>query len=190
MRVQTFLLPLTALITAWAASAQIPVSIPILNQVFAEDQLSCSPGGNCYSTSITGWLCGPQTYVEKLSTAEYRIAPPQGLYVANIGNSSGTGSILQTLGETVQANVTYVLKVTVGARADYPFTGYEATLMAGNVVVAAGNKSTPVGGGFATEVLTYSSGATPAQLGKPLQILIKSLGTGTVDVSAVVLTMQ
>jgi len=190
MRLQTFLIPVIASIAIASASAQVPTSVPILNPLFVEDQLACSPGGGCDSLSITGWLCGPQTYLVKTSSAQFKIAPTQGLYVAALGTTAATGSIFQTLGDTVQANVTYTLKVTVGARADYPFTGYEAALLAGNVVVASGNKATPVGGGFATEVLTYSSGATPAQLGKPLQIVVKSLGTGQVSVSAVVLTYE
>jgi hypothetical protein len=190
MRLQTFLIPVAALVAIASASAQVPVSIPIVNPLFVEDQLACSPGRNCDSSSVTGWLVGPGTGVFKTSTAQFQIAPAGGLYVAFLGGPSVTGSILQTLGATLQANVTYTLKVTVGARADEPFTGYEAVLLAGNVIVAAGNKATPVGGGFATEVLTYSSGATPAQLGKPLQIFVKSLGTGQVDVSAVTLTYE
>ena len=190
MKVQTFVISAAAFIAVASAAAQVPTSIPVLNPVFADDQLSCSPGGNCYSSTITGWVVGPATGVLKASTTQFKVAPPQGLYVASLGNSSVTGSILQTAGGTVQANVTYTLKVTVGARADYPFTGYVAELLAGNVVVAAGNKATPVGGGFATEVLTYTPGATPPQLGAPLQVLVRSLGTGTVDVSAVILTVQ
>jgi hypothetical protein len=66
--------------------------------------------------------------------------------VAFIGNSYDTGSILQTLGATVQANTTYILTLSIGARADYPFTGYLAALMAGNVILASRNAATPVGG--------------------------------------------
>jgi hypothetical protein len=188
MRLPIFVLPAFALIGIGIASAQ--VTVPILNPVFSVDQLSCSPGGGCNSLNITEWLCGPQTYVLKASTTQFKIAPAEGLYVAALGTTAATGSISQTLGDTLQANVTYTLKVTVGARADYPFTGYEAALLAGNVIVASGNKATPVGGGFATEVLTYSSGAAPAQLGAPLQIIVKSLGTGEVDVAAVTLTVE
>ena len=139
---------------------------------------------------ISGWLVGPQTNTVKFGTQQYPIAPAAGIHLAALGNSNATGSILQTLGATVQANTTYTLKVTIGARADYPFTGYEAALLAGNVTVAIGNKATPVGGSFATEELTYSSGATPPQLGQPLQIFVKSIGTGQVDVAAVVLTSE
>jgi hypothetical protein len=76
--------------------------------------------------------------------------------------------------------------VSVGARADYPFTGYTAALLAGNVTLASGNKATPVGGTFVTESIVYKSGANPPQLGQPLQIFIRSLGTtGQADISGV-----
>jgi len=105
-----------------------------------------------------------------------------------IGYTNTTGSMVQTLGASVEANTTYVLKITLGARADVPFTGYVASLMAANVKLAFDNKVTPSPGTFATDVIVYKSGPNPAQLGKPLQILVKSLGTGQVNVAAVSLT--
>lgn len=140
MNARTLLLPLVALSSAWMASAQ--VSIPILNSSFDLDQLTCTAGYNCFQFSISGWLCGPETGLQKASTAEFSNAPANGLYVAAIGNTGGTGSILQTLGDTLQPNTLYVLKVKVGARKDYPFTGYSAGLVAGNVTVASGNTAT------------------------------------------------
>src|SRR5579871_339222 len=157
------------------------VSIPILNPSFDGDDMSCTPGASCYENSATGWLCGPSAGVAKFSTVQYPSAPADGIYVAAIGGSYVTGSILQTLGVTVQANTTYVLTLRVGARADYPFTGYLAALMAGNVTLGA-NNTAPLGGSFVTDVVRYSSGPNPAQLGEPLQILVKSLGTGQVDI--------
>jgi hypothetical protein len=150
--------------------------------------LSGSPGANEYG--ITGWISGPVTGTFKASTTQYPSAPTTGVYCAYVGSAQGysSGSILQTLGATVQANTIYTLKVSVGARADAAFPGYLATLMAGNVALAAGNKATPASGTFVTEEIVYSSGATPAQSGQPLQILIKSLGSGQVDISGVSLT--
>ena len=95
---------------------------------------------------------------------------------------------MQTLGATVQANTTYVLKLIVGARADIPFTGYLAALTAGSVTLSASNAATPVGGTFVEDVIVYRSGASPAQLGQPLQIFVKSLGDGQVDIAGVSLT--
>ena len=64
-----------------------PVSIPILNPNFRADDMSCTPGANCYENSATGWLCGPSAGVAKFSTAQYPAAPPDGIYVASIGGS-------------------------------------------------------------------------------------------------------
>jgi hypothetical protein len=165
------------------------VPIPILNPKFNMDVLTCSPGGGCGQNGITGWIVGPQSDVQKMSSTQYPgIAPSTGLYVAAIGNSNVSSSILQTLGATVQANTTYVLTLEVGARADYVFTGYVAALLAGNVTLASGHRATPVGGTFVTEVVVYESGATPAQLGQPLQILVTSTGDGQVDIQSVALT--
>jgi HpiC1 cyclase len=177
------------LFVATPAEAQA-VAIPILNSSFTFDTLSCNPGSNCNQYGITGWLTGPLTYIMKASTAQYPSAPPAGLYVAAIGNSSGTGSIFQTLTTTLQANMTYTLIVKVGARADYVFTGYQVTLLAGNVPLASGHHATPVGGTFVTDLVGYQSGAAPAQLGQPLQVLVTSAGTGQVNVANMVLTVQ
>ena len=163
------------------------VPIPILNPKFDMDVLPGAPGASQFG--LTGWVVGPQSGVFKASTTQYPgIAPSTGLYCAFIGWSSSSGSILQTLGATVQANTTYILTVEVGARADYVFTGYVAALLAGNVTLASGHRATPAGGTFVTEVVVYESGATPAQLGQPLQILITSTGDGSVDIQSVALT--
>jgi hypothetical protein len=172
---------------ATPAEAQ-PVPIGILNPKFDRNTLMCSPGGGCTQTGITGWIVGPASYVAKFSTTQYPSAPSTGLYCAALGDSTVTGSIFQTSGATVQANTTYTLTVTVGARADVVFTGYLASLVAGNDILVSGAKATPVGGNFVTEVISWESGATPTQLGQPLQVLIESKGTGQVDISDVVLT--
>lgn len=184
------LLSFALLISSRAFSQETTISIPILNPQFDMDVLPCSPGNLCYAPSagITGWQFGPQTNVQKMSTVQYPNAPATGIYVATLGYSYATGSILQTLGDSLQANTTYVFKLSVGARADYPFTGYMASLLAGNVKLASSNSATPAGGTFVTDVVVYNSGTSPAQLGKPLQILVRSLGTGQVNISGVSLS--
>jgi hypothetical protein len=176
------------LVSAASAPAQT-VEIPILNHSFDMDVLNCSPGSSCWQFGITGWTIGPQTNVQIMTTTQYpMIAPSTGLYVAAIGNSSAPGSIFQKLGATLQANTTYTLTLEVGARLDYDFTGYNAFLLAGNVSLASGHEATPLGGTFVTDLVVYKSGATPAQLGQPLQILITSKGNGQADIQDVVLT--
>jgi hypothetical protein len=172
-----------------SAQGNSAVAIPIMNSRFNLDVLACSPGYDCYGNAgITGWVCGPNTSIQKMSTAQYPNAPSTGLTVGSLGNTTGTGSVLQTLGATVQANTTYTLAIGVGARADFAFTGYNAALMAGNVTLVSGHKATPEGRSFVTEVLVYNSGAAPAQLGQPMQVFVNSLGTGQINLSGVALT--
>jgi hypothetical protein len=140
--------------TLWTASAQ--TSIAITNPLFIDDQVKCSSGQSCASVNVSGWICGPETDIQVFSKTQYPNAPAAGLYAAAIGNSYGSGSIFQTLGAAVQANTTYTLKVEVGARADYSFTGYKAALLAGNVELVEGNSATPVGGTFVIDTIVYS----------------------------------
>ena len=188
-RLLLLMMPLAASVLG-TASAQTTTTIAILNPQFDMDTLWCSPGYLCYApvAGITGWQIGPETNVQKMSPVQYPDAPAEGIYVATLGWSYATGSILQTLGDSVQANTIYILKVRLGARADDPFTGYTASLLAGNVTLASSNRATPVGGTFVTDVIVYNSGASPTQLGKPLKILIMSKGTGQVNISGVSLT--
>ncbi len=172
----------------WTASAQ--TSIAITNPLFVDDQIKCGSGQSCSSGNVSGWISGPQTSIAIFSKTQYPTAPAAGLYAAALGYQNGSGSIFQTLGATVQANTTYTLKVEVGARADYEFTGYKAALLAGNVELVEGHRATPVGGTFVIDTIVYSSGANPAQLGQPLQIFVKSVGFGQVDVAAVSLSAE
>lgn len=95
---------------------------------------------------------------------------------------------MQTLGATVQATTTYVLRLSIGARADFPFTGYFVALMAGNVTLAYDNSSlSPAAGTFLSDQIRYLSGH-PIQEGQPLQIFVKSLGAGQVNIDNVSLT--
>jgi len=172
----------------WTASAQ--TSIAITNPLFIDDQVKCSSGQTCSSVNISGWVNGPESGIEVFSKTQYPSAPAAGLYAAYLGGGSTSGSIFQTLGATVQANTTYTLKVEVGARADYQFTGYKAALLAGNVELVEGHSATPVGGTFVIDTVVYSSGANPPQLGQPLQIFVKSEGFGQADVAAVSLSAE
>jgi hypothetical protein len=159
-KIQT-LLPCLAALSMWTAFAQ--VKIPILNPKFDMDVLECSPGGSCARQGVTGWVVGPNTNVQKMSATQYPGAPATGLYAVAIGGSPVSSSILQTLGATVQANTTCILS-------------------------ASGHTATPAAGTFVTEQISHESGSAPPQLGKPLQILVISTGTGSMDVQSVELT--
>lgn len=191
MRPYLLLLPIAAALAGTAFAQKTAATIPILNPGFEYDVLSCGAGVDCDVSPISAWLCGPDTGVFKPSTGQFPGGVPGGKNVAYLGrglNTVQTGSILQTVGATVAANTTYTLTLSVGARADIGFTGYSAMLLAGDVPLASDSSLSPAPGSFLTDVIVYQSGATPAQLGKALQILIRSAGTGQVDIDNVSLT--
>jgi hypothetical protein len=182
------LLPIAVALVGTAFGQKTATIIPIVNPGFEDDVLSCGAGFDCDASPLTGWLCGPDAGVFKPSTVQFPNGIPQGTNVAYLGrglNTIQTGSILQQVGASVRANTTYTLKLSVGARADVGFTGYSAALLAGNVTLAYDNTLTPAPGTFLTDVIVYQSGAAPPQLGQRLQILVKSVGTGQVDVDDV-----
>jgi hypothetical protein len=185
MKPYLLLLPLAVVLcTAPAQEPATLISIPLLNPGFEDDVLSCAPG-NCYAAGSTGWVVGPVSGTFKPGPAQYPSGVPEGTNVAGFGNFSSTGSILQTTGTVLRANTTYVLKLSIGQRADVPFTGYVASLMAGNVTLASDNSLLPAPGTFLTDVIVFRSGPYPLLVGRPLQILVKSVGTGEVDVDKV-----
>ena len=99
------------------------------------------------------------------------------------------GGIFQPLNATLQANITYVLRVSIGHRADEVFTGYAASLVAGGFELASDNTLNPALGTFVEDTITYTTGPTPALLGQILAISIKSVGLeGQVDIDNVSLT--
>ena len=174
---------------SWIAFAQeTTIPIPLLNPGFEQDVLACAPGYYCFYPGVSGWLAGPQTQIFKPSTVQFPGGVPGGVNVAAVGNNGSTSSILQVTPAVVQANTIYTLRLSVGARTDFAFTGYTAALMAGNMTLAFDDTLTPAAGAFLPDVIVYKAGANPLQLGQALQILVKSIGIGQVDIDNVSLT--
>ena len=169
------------------APAQESYAIPVINPGFETDVLTC-PTDPCYNAGITGWLVGPVSGTFRPGPLQYAAAIPGGSNVAGIGNSSASGSIMQTTGVTLRANTTYVLKLSIGQRLDYQLTGYVASLMAGGVVLASDSSLKPAPGTFLTDTIVYKTGQYTPLAGLPLQIIVTSVGTGEVDVDKVTLT--
>jgi len=193
MKLPLFLFSLPTLIT-WTASAQ--VNIPIVNPGFEADVLTCSAGVDCFQSSvIPGWLPdwfnGGYSGTFKPGPAEYPLGIPGGVNVAYLGRSPSpfpiSGGIFQALSATLLPNTTYTLTLNVGARADEPFTGYVATLLAGGMPIAIDDTLKPAPGTFLEDVMVYKSGPT-LLVGQLLAISIRSVGTGQVSIDNVSLT--
>jgi hypothetical protein len=178
--------------------AQQTTQIPVLNAGFEALVLNCSPStideGGCYNGAIPGWLPG---WFNAGAGGTFRPGPnqfpggvPGGVNCGYVGILAGeTGGIFQALNATLQANTTYILHMSIGHRADVPFTGYVAALLAGGIEVASDNTLNPAAGTFVEETITYKTGPTPALLGQLLGISVKSGGAGgQVDLDNVSLT--
>jgi hypothetical protein len=191
-RLLVLVMPLAASVS-WSAFAQgNTVKIPIQNPGFEADVLTCAPSESCYSLEAPGWLPawfnGGNSGTLKPGTAQYPGGVPGAVNVAWLG-ASGTGAIFQTLPATLQPNTTYTLQFSVGHRADHPYNGYVATLLAGSTAVASDDSSlNPAAGTFLEDTITYSTGPTPALRGQLLAISIKSVPPGQVNIANVSLT--
>jgi hypothetical protein len=130
------IMPLTVVVSWIAFAQETTIPIPLLNPGFEQDVLACAPGYYCFYPGVSGWLAGPQTQIFKPSTVQFPDGVPGGVNVAAVGNNGSTSSILQVTPAVVHANTIYTLRLSVGARTDFAFTGYTAALMAGNVTLA------------------------------------------------------
>ncbi len=168
-------------------------SITINNPSFEADVLTCAPGCST-NDSITGWTgtLSPATHfgVYKPGTVSYPAGVPNGVNVAYLLEDGPSVSISQTLSATVQANDTYTLNSFAGVRLDSNVFnpglgcyGLSVSLEAGGTVLAADNNflnaPCPAAGTFEALTLSYTSGATPAQLGDPLEIVLTAGGSGS-----------
>ena len=116
---------------------------------------------------------------------------PDGSRVAILFNSARQGDgeygIQQTLAAALQANTHYELSVEVGNIASgtdtsgtffdlSEFPGYRIDLLAGGTVIASDTNSLTISEGqFATANVSFTSGATHAQLGQNLAIRLVNL---------------
>jgi hypothetical protein len=78
--------------------------------------------------------------------------------------------------------------MSIGQQLGIALTGYVAALRADHVTLASDNTLLPAPGKFLDEVIVYSSGPNPPQIGQPLTISVKGVGNGQVDVANVSLS--
>jgi hypothetical protein len=185
------LLPYALLAIVGAISTASATPITVSNPSFEALVLSCTPGPNCFTLGdIPGWIPSnvPSTATFKPSTGaegggEF-VGIPDGVNVAAIGNAIGGTNIFQALTATVSANTLYTLKVSVGARADFPFSEYTIDLEAGGTVLASDSSLNPSPGTFVPDTITFSSGPAPATLSEQLGIRLTASGRSVTGAGA------
>lgn len=178
---------LFVLLISWGASLSLAANVPITNAGFEDVVLTCVAGPLCYADgNVAGWAGTGTgsfgTFMPSVGAGGiYPAGIPEGVNVAALGNASGSGVLVQTLGMTLQPNTTYILTFSVGSRADYPFTGYSVELLAGSTTVASDSSLAPASGTFATGRIVYSTSANPALLGQTLAIRLTGSAPGQAD---------
>jgi hypothetical protein len=176
-------------------------SITIQNPNFDAQVLApgISTGSGAGFNPITNWNQNDVTNtgysVYNPVASSYPGGVPGGNNVADIFSDGTTSSIWQFLSTDLQANDTYTLTGNAGSRLDGGSVfnpGVDACV--GNVLVEAGgnilNPVVPGGnvintngcnsGTFTQFSITFSTGANPIGLGQPLEIVLDTLGTGSI----------
>jgi hypothetical protein len=172
-------------------------AIPILNPNF--DAQVLSPGGSTgYGfIPITNWsqndVINTDYSVYNPVATSYPSGVPGGNNVADVFSDGTTASIWQFLTTDLQANDTYTLTGYAGARLDTNIFAPAVDACNGNAMVEAGgnvlnaavvggniNGSGCTWGAFTQFTISFTTGANPAGLGQPLEIVLETLGTGSV----------
>lgn len=192
LRAQAFRTAIAGSIMLLTGVQATAAAISITNPDFEDLVLGCLAGPSCFALGqIPGWAVSTinQTATFRPSIGPGGIFPngiPNGNNVAAVGNQQGTGFITQTLSAVLLADTEYALSVAVGARADFPFSGYFIELLAGTNLLATSSALSPQAGQFLTDSFTFLSTGSTLGLGEALTIRLGSVRTGAqVDFDAV-----
>jgi hypothetical protein len=174
-------------------------SISILNPDFDAQALAPGATAGFGYIPITDWsqndVANVDYTVYNPAATSYPGGVPGGNNVADLLSDGATSSIWQFLTTDLQANDTYTLTGYAGYRLDLNIFAPALDGCGGNVMVeAGGNILNPVvtggninntssgctPGTFTPFSITFSTGSNPAGLGQPLEIVLETLGTGSV----------
>jgi hypothetical protein len=136
-----------------------------------------SPTFGSWNDTVVDWTA-PGGFLAGQFTAVPAVLSPiatDGSIVAYILNAS----ISQTLTALVTPGTTYTLRVDEGRAIGDPNAGYAIGLFVGSTQLASHSHPTPLGFGWITDSVTYSSPIGDPNAGQPLTIVLTSFGTET-----------
>ncbi len=173
---------ITATLICVATQPIWAVDIPIVNAGFEQVVLSCAPAFNCFlDSTVTGWAGTGWfgTWKPPIGSQGFLSSVPEGVNVAYLGRAGTNGTLLQTLGASLEPNTAYTLVYSVGTQGSMPSAGYSVELLAGTSTLATDSSLAPASGTFATGRILYSStNANPALLGQRLGIRLTGNANG------------
>ena len=173
-------------------------TITILNPNFDAQVLAPGTATGYGFIPITDWSQNDATNTDysvyNPVASSYPSGVPGGNNVADVFSDGTTASIWQFLATGLQANDTYTLTGYAGYRLDtgifqpgldgcYGNAMVEAGGNVLNAAVIGGNINNGTGctpGTFTQFTISFTTGANPAGLGQPLEIVLETLGTGSV----------
>jgi hypothetical protein len=190
---------LSAFVICGLAANLSAETITIINPNFDEQVLAPGATAGFGYIPITDWnqndITNTAYTVYNPAATSYPGGVPGGNNVADVLSDGATASIWQFLTTDLQANDTYTLTGYAGYRLDRNIfqpaldgCGGNAIVEAGgsilNPVVIGGNINNGTSGctpgTFTQFTTTFTTGANPAGLGQPLEIVLETLGTGSV----------
>jgi hypothetical protein len=190
-------LPIAFVICGLAANLSAS-TITILNPNFDAQVLApnTATGSGAGFNPITDWnqndAANTGYSVYNPVASSYPSGVPGGNNVADVFSDGTTASIWQFLATDLQANDTYTLTGYAGFRLDTNIFAPALDACTGNAMVEAGGNvlNAPVIGGniygsgctpgtFTQFTISFTTGANPAGLGQPLEIVLETLGTGS-----------
>jgi len=136
-----------------------------------------SPTFGAWNSTVIDWNA-PGGFLAGQFTAVPAVLSPiatDGSVVVYILNAS----ISQILTAVVTPGVTYDLTVDVGRAIGDPNSGFAIGLFAGGNLLARDNHPAPLGFGWITDSVTYTSPLGDPNAGQALQIVLTSFGTET-----------
>jgi hypothetical protein len=176
-------------------------AINVNNAGFETDVLTCAAGVNCATDdSVSVWTAStadPKGFADGVNGAgsfgvfkpgplQYPSGIPGGSNVGYLYGTTYSPSFSQVLSATLLANDTYTLTVWFGQRVDTNngCNGSNVALEAGGVVLNSLAQDTvntcpAVRGVFQEVTVSYTTGANPARLGDPLEIVLTANGSGS-----------
>ena len=191
-------LPIACVICGLATSLSAG-TITILNPNFDAQVLAPGTATGYGFIPITDWSQNDATNTDysvyNPVASSYPSGVPGGNNVADVFSDGTTASIWQFLATDLQANDTYTLTGYAGYRLDTNVFAPALDGCNGNAMVQAGGNvlNAPVIGGninnngtgctpgtFTQFTISFTTGANPAGLGQPLEIVLETLGTGSV----------
>jgi hypothetical protein len=181
------LLSSVAVLGTFGAASASPIAVN--NPSFEDLVLTCAPGPTCFALGdVPSWgasaATGGTTFKPSTGPSGEFISIPDGVNVAAVAGPGTNAHIFQAVNANVQSNTLYTLQVSVGHRADFPFSEYTVDLEAGGTVLVSDSSLSPGPGSFVTDTLTFFSGLAPPSLGQQLGIRLSATGLSATGASA------